>query len=83
MTTKERIEKALEFAKDGAYDGSHHKMWAIDQMVRSLTGCPIVEKDGIDHKGRKYTFKGMGESQEYLDWIKNYENGEDGPNTYE
>ena len=34
---KERIEKALSYAWSyGQIDGSHHKMWVIDQMVRAL-----------------------------------------------
>ena len=34
-----RIEAALELAwKYGQIDGSHHKMWVIDQMVRALCG---------------------------------------------
>jgi hypothetical protein len=33
------VEKALEIAfRFGSIDGSHHKAWAIDQMVRALTG---------------------------------------------
>lgn len=36
---KERIEKALEIAwRYGQIDGSHHKMWVIDQMVKALCG---------------------------------------------
>lgn len=38
MTDKEKIEKALEIAEYGSFDGDHHKMWVIDQMVRILTG---------------------------------------------
>lgn len=39
MTNKERINKALEVAFQYAgYDGSPHKMWVIDQMIRALTG---------------------------------------------
>ena len=35
----ERIEKALEIAWDyGQIDGSHHRLWVIDQMVRVLCG---------------------------------------------
>ena len=35
----ERIEKALSYAWSyGQIDGSHHKMWVIDQMVRALLG---------------------------------------------
>jgi hypothetical protein len=38
MTDKERIDKALELAfQYGQIDGSHHKEWVIDQMVRILT----------------------------------------------
>ena len=34
-----RIEKALNIAwQYGTTDGSHHKMWVIDQMVRALCG---------------------------------------------
>lgn len=37
----ERIARALEIAVSySGIDGSHHKTWAIDQMVRALTGCP-------------------------------------------
>ena len=36
---KERIEKALKIAWEfGQIDGSHHKMWVIDQIVRVLCG---------------------------------------------
>lgn len=35
----EKIEKALEIAWDyGQIDGSHHRLWVIDQMVRVLCG---------------------------------------------
>lgn len=33
----ERIERALNIAwRYGQIDGSYHKMWVIDQMVRAL-----------------------------------------------
>lgn len=36
---EERIRKALELAWCyGQIDGSHHKMWVINQMVRTLCG---------------------------------------------
>lgn len=38
MTDAEKILAALKIAEYGAFDGSHHKMWVIDQMVRALTG---------------------------------------------
>lgn len=53
MTDAEKIAKALEMAEYGGIDGSHHKMWVIDQMVRALTGeaypAWVAEfKDGED-----------------------------------
>jgi len=39
MTDKEKIEEALELiVRFGGIDGSHHKDWVIDQVVRILTG---------------------------------------------
>ena len=36
---EERIQRALNIAwRYAQIDGSHHKMWAIDQMVRVLCG---------------------------------------------
>ena len=37
--TEKEIKKAVKIAWQYAqYDGSHHKMWVIDQMVRVLLG---------------------------------------------
>ena len=49
-----KIKAALELAlRYGGTDGSHHKMWVIDQIVRALTGDKydawVVEAcDGVD-----------------------------------
>lgn len=83
MNKKLRIERALEEAYGNGHDGSHHKTYAIDQMVRALTGCPMVEEEAKDYEGDLYTFKTMGKSQEYLEWVKQYQNGKDGPLSYE
>lgn len=84
----ERIQKALEIAHDGAIDGGHHKMWVIDQMVRALTGCPMVTMQ--NHHAhcpingfKTIEFEGQGESEEYQEWVADHCNGEDGPHTYE
>ena len=83
MKAKKRIRNALEIAnKYAGCGGDHHRMWVIDQMVRALTDCPIIQKSGISYQGEPYTFESMGESQEYLDWVKNYQTGVDGPVTY-
>lgn len=35
----QRIKNAIDIAiRYGGIDGSHHKAWVIDQMVRQLTG---------------------------------------------
>ena len=60
MTDEDKIKIALLIAfRFGSIDGDHHKMWAIDQIVRALTG------------------------DTYDAWVKTFENGEDGPKTYE
>ena len=39
-----RVQEALRLAVEfGGYDGSHHKQWVIDQMVRALTGDQYEE----------------------------------------
>jgi hypothetical protein len=39
MTMAENVRKALRIAINyGTVDGSHHKAWVIDQMVRELLG---------------------------------------------
>jgi hypothetical protein len=69
-TSDERIRKALAIAVAyGGIDGAHHKDWTIDQMVRALTGCPVLEES-------------QGESEEYQKLVADARNGEDGPETY-
>ena len=80
MTDKEKIAKALDYAS--AVDGAHHKAWVIDQMVRALTGCPMVERSAKDYLGEPYTHETQGESDEYIRWVEEYCDGEHGSNTY-
>lgn len=82
---QEKIEKALGIAcRYGQIDGDHHKMWTLDQMVRALTGCPMVMVTKKDCRGVPYTFEAQGESEEYLAFVKEHNNDdEDGPGTYE
>lgn len=45
---EERIKKALELAWNyGQIDGSHHRLWVIDQMVRALCGSDEEYKKWI------------------------------------
>ncbi len=52
-------------------------------MVRDLTGCPLITKTGKDCNGKAYSYEASGESQEYLQWVQEHNDGDDGPNTYE
>lgn len=46
---EERISDALNIAwRCGQIDGSHHKMWVIDQMVRILCGSEGKYKDWVE-----------------------------------
>lgn len=54
------IDEALEkIANDAAWDGEHHKMRCIDDVVRILTG------------------------PDYDKWVAEFNDGEDGPETYD
>lgn len=84
MSEQERISAALEVAfAYGSIDGEHHKMWVIDQMVRSLLDCPVVRREAVDAHGKPYSYPALGESDAYLAWVAAHCDGEDGPNTYE
>jgi hypothetical protein len=68
---EQRIEMALGLIhSNGATDGAHHKQWVLDQAVRYLTGCPLVEKHAKDCNGNDYAYEGQGESEEYREWVK-------------
>lgn len=85
MDDGERVQAALDVASSyGGIDGDHHKAWIIDQMVRVLTGSPFEVSaihSGAD--GRRFTHEKLGESEEYRDFVKQYEEGEDGPYTFD
>lgn len=78
-TPEERIRGALNAVVVWNCDGSHHKQFLIDQMVRCLTGCPEVRM--TNEVGRTYVE--LGESEEYRAFVRRYTAGEDGPDTYE
>lgn len=79
-----RINKALSIAmKYGGTDGDHHKSWVIDQMVRTLTGCPTVQEKETDANGKIFTYPALGESEDYLDFVRRARAGKDGPETYD
>ena len=81
---EEQVKSALEIAmRYGGVDGDHHKAWVIDQMVRSLTGCPIVTMTNEAGANGPFEYQGLGESDQYREWVRAACDGEDGPNTYD
>jgi len=83
MTAEERIEKAIELGfQYGSTDGGHHKMWVIDQMIRILTDCPTIICKSLDVNKKPYEYEALGNSQRYLDAVRESKDGEDGPDTY-
>jgi hypothetical protein len=84
MTDNDKIYKALEIAVQyGDIEGENRKTWVIDQMVRALTGCPVVKATAYDCWGKPYTFDTQGESDEYKVFIREHNEGENGLDTYE
>lgn len=76
MTTpSKKVDRTLTFLRHWAhFGGSQHKAWTIDQVVRILTDCEYDEKDKCP--------KDVDPSETYKEWVRQYEDGEDGPNTY-
>ncbi len=69
---RQRIETALECIALGSFDGAHHKQYALDQVLRALTGCPMVEVHTTDYTGTPYSYTKQGESAEYIKWCEDY-----------
>ena len=81
---EERISCALTIAMNlGGVEGEHHKAYVIDQMVRALTGCKYGEQPFMDCNGKPYVANVLNESDEYQQFIKEHNDGEDGPDSYE
>lgn len=88
MATQEeletRIAHTVELILDyGSIDGAHHKQWVLDQALRILTGCPLVTRMKKDHLGNPFVLQVLGENEEYTALIKNFCQGEEGPDDYE
>jgi hypothetical protein len=81
---EKRNRAALErIMQSGGVDGKHHKAWVLDQVVRCLTGCPTVQREATDPRGDKYTYTALGENEDYLRFVRDCKDGEDGPESYE
>ena len=59
--SRERAIKTLAVAfLYGQFDGAHHRLWAIDQMVRALTGDDYNRFVEHYEEGGDYTWKKGG-----------------------
>ena len=75
---------ALDFImRYGGIDGDHHKTWVIDQVVRALHNVPVTvtRRSWSDGSFRDDVEQSTNEA--YENWVKSYNDGEDGPDTYE
>jgi hypothetical protein len=65
-------------------DGSHHKDWLIDQIVRILKGTKVNLKVAKWEDGTEDNrFSLEDPPKVYWDWVKEMKNGEDGEDTYD
>lgn len=72
-TPERRMARANQLAfKYAGIDGSHHKDWVIDQMVRALHGCPLEWCENVTHQdpSKHYRFYIQGRSEEYKAFVK-------------
>lgn len=68
----------------GGSDGSHHKAYCLDQVVRVLLGTPLVVMEAQWDNGHSELRYSTGEpTQQYHDWVAEQKNGEEGPNSYD
>ena len=67
---------------NGGFSGAHHKHEALDGVVKILTGCDFLIKQArwSDHEP-EYRIE-LIPSEKYGEWVSEYEEGEDGPETY-
>jgi hypothetical protein len=82
-TPQECIQKALDIISRCTAEGENHKQYALDQVVRALTQCPIVVQESTDYIGGPFRYRAQGESEAYKNWVTNQKNGDSGPDTYD
>lgn len=67
----------------GQYDGDHHKAWCLDQISRIVHDTPIIVKLAKWSSGHEEWRVSLDKpSENYLNWVKEMKDGEDGENTY-
>lgn len=70
----------------GGIDGAHHKDWVLDQVARILNGAEIIVVEArwgqLNNNHTEYRVRVGEPTNEYIAWVADMMNGEDGPNTY-
>lgn len=67
----------------GRVDGSHHKTWLIDQIVRIIKDTKVIVKVARWKNGHEEERFSLAEPlKQYWKWVEEIKNGEDGPDTY-
>lgn len=67
----------------GQIDGGHHKQWVLDQVARILKGTNVIIKKANWEGGiSEWRVHLDDPSEEYLQWVVEMKDGEDGEDTY-
>lgn len=67
------FKEILQESMNGQVDGAHHKAHYLDQIVRIVTDCPVVQAEAKDCNGNPYKYDTRGESHFYADFVKAYQ----------
>lgn len=67
----------------GQIDGGHHKQWVLDQVARILKGTNVIVKKATwEGSIAEWRIRLDDPSEEYLQWVIDMKDGEDGEDTY-
>ena len=66
LSKEERISFLIN--EYGWIDGAHHKQWILDQVMRIILDCPVIEETSKDSNGNDYVYKSLGKNLDYEQW---------------
>ena len=66
----------------GQVDGEHHQLWVLDQVARILKGTKVLCHEARwDDGTTNFRFTLDEPTKEYIQWVSEMRNSEDGPET--
>lgn len=69
LSNEERIMNLVN--EYGWINGSHHKQWIIDQIMRITMGCPVITENYISNDEKQiYSMTFIGTNAIYNMWCK-------------